>query len=118
MWYNITLQLHQKVDQLGHILIGKLNVFCHKPVFSKFYFSPGLGAKLKSDVPWPNFNCVNGMSNNDEGLGTIDSVNQSVAEEILPTPSRDVSDNKLLGTQAKVCYITLKLRHTYNYLQM
>ena len=87
-------------------------------VTNLFYFSLGLGAKLKSDVPWPNFSCVNGMSNNDEGLGTIDSVNQSVAEEILPTPSRDVSDNKLLCTQAKVCYVTLRLRHTHNYLQM
>ena len=35
MWYNITMQLHQKVDQLGQILVG--NFFLAQNFLKQFY---------------------------------------------------------------------------------
>ena len=75
MWFNITMQLHQKVDQLGHIL---------------------LGANKKSDIAWPRIRSE--KPSYDDGLGS----GHPCPEEKSQTPVVKSSENKLLCSPAKV----------------
>ena len=68
----------------------------------------GLGARLRSSVPWPILHCGSGSTNEDEGLCIGDTRNQSVDGEKFPVPSEDVSFNNIPSSPTKVCLLELK----------
>ena len=67
MWYNITMQLHQKTQQLGHVLVG-------------------LGAR---DVPWPSVTSQPSRPSQTDQEGS--KANTPAVEE---KPGQDVLDCK------------------------
>ena len=97
MWYNITRQLHQKVDQLRHILVGKLFLGIY-PLDLKLLFQ-GHGANLKSDINWPKISLEKGKPSHDDDLGKT----PVVPEEKPQIPLNDASENKIPSSPAKVC---------------
>ena len=69
MWYNITMQLHQKTQQLGHVLVG-------------------LGAR---DVPWP---AVTSQSQPSRSSQADQEGSKAVTPAVEEKPGQDVLDCK------------------------
>ena len=73
MWYNITMQLHHKVNLLGQILIGKFIIEVHYDDCHIFPTIPGLGARSSVANFWPQLDNCGGSSQRDEGVGSVNS---------------------------------------------
>ena len=85
MWYNITMQLHHKVNLLGQILIGKFILLLINISFGKCTMIhvitpiPGLGVRsseanlAKLGQIWPQLDSCGGGSHRDEGVGSVNS---------------------------------------------
>ena len=83
MWYNITMQLHHKVNLLGQILIGKFIILIGIIIIVVFItfvkctivFTQILGLGARSSVAnfWPQLDNCGGGSQRDEGVGSVNS---------------------------------------------
>ena len=84
MWYNITMQLHHKVNLLGQILIGKFILLLLLILLINISFGkctmmyvitkiPGLGARSSAANFWPQLDNCGGGSHRDEGVGSVNS---------------------------------------------
>ena len=104
MWYNITTQLHQRIDQLGDVLIGMRG----QEVFQTIIFSDtGLPAELSSKNRWPKLSQGNDDIIYKAPATTVETSNLILNEDIPSVQALGVEEKKTLGSPVKVCLVVL-----------
>ena len=104
MWYNITTQLHQRIDQLGDVLIGMM--MRGQQVFQTIIFSDtGLPAELSRNNSWPKLSPGNDDIIDKAPATTVETSNLILNEDTPSVQAVGVEEKQTLGSPVKVCLV-------------